>query len=167
MLSTCQHILKMEIHSPKSIHQCQVASQTLIKARNLSFRGAPMSLHIFRPAIGSSIKHLYNMQGEILDELIHPGKQRLEMCIDCQRFRFIDEFEARLEGEDNDTAPLTMGVASSKLHLDQHTWVLPLHQELANVLPVCAEMSEEFDAERDSLINNGHQQTGQHRIKFQ
>ena len=56
MFSSRNDVLKMKIIPLKGIHECKIATQPLIKTRNLFGRSAAAGLYIFNPAIGSTVR---------------------------------------------------------------------------------------------------------------
>src|SRR5437879_13473226 len=92
MLSCSNHIFIMKIRSFEHIEKCEIYSLTLIKTLQLCLRSTCGNFYEFRPTIASAIEYLQSAERVTRTMGINPGKQFLEMDVNRQRFRFIDQF---------------------------------------------------------------------------
>jgi hypothetical protein len=162
VLAGRDQVLVVEIGRLQRVEQGQVGALPLVEAPDGRGRGAPGRRHELGPAVVAAIEHAHRPQRRRGAGRVQPGDEAVEMMIDRERARLVDEPEAAGEPEQQGRPPAAVAVARPALDLDQRADRRLGREGGHDRRPVVAQVGEEGQARRDPLLQADQQQPHQH-----
>src|SRR5438105_13663603 len=114
--------------------------------------------------MGASIQDGQRLKGGVSPTVIEPDQELLKMNIDRQGSGLVDHLATRCEFRAQDGSAASMPVSQVSLYCLERAWIGIEGQRRPNVLPIRAEVLQEFEAGRDPVLNAHGHLACEHRI---
>ena len=106
----------MEVGRIERVEQRQVPSLAPVEAADLLGRRAGLLGHELHPAVSPAVEDLERPEGRVVAPLVQPGQELLEVHVDRQAPRLVDDAQAGAEFRDQHRPAAAMRVAQSARH---------------------------------------------------
>src|SRR6187549_2827250 len=110
MLSARDQILVMKVGGAERMKQRQIATLTAIETLDFSERRACVRVDELDPAVRTAIQNLSLSKARAEALVVGPSQEVIEMYIDGQRSRFINELQSRTKLGDQHRSPIPVAI---------------------------------------------------------
>src|SRR5262245_47002750 len=111
MLPRRNQILVMKVRGFQQVEQRQVGALSLVKTLNLFGRFAPFGYNELNPAVVIPVQHPCKTEGRMVTAFVQPGQQLLEMGVQGQRTRLVNELKPAIERQFQHAPSLAVRIA--------------------------------------------------------